>query len=300
MSCQSAFSNENLYWEFPIADTFAEAKRLEVRETSCSSLLHLMNFGSNSEYTINQYRGCSHGCVYCYAPSLIHDERNWGSFVDVKINADRVLERELAQAEKRVVFVSSASDPYQPVEARYKITRKVLQVLTKHRFPVLLLTRSPLVLRDLDLLQKLEWVRVGLSISSVSTKFYEPGVPSVEKRLDALCKLHDKGIQTWVSMAPVVPTLILTDLDRLFQSFHDAGISALTVGLLRFNGYQKSQEMFEKRSGRSAGEVMEGGREIRQNILAKAQSYGLDTSGSSLSWDPPESPQTPSLDSFDK
>jgi DNA repair photolyase len=256
-----------------------------------------MNFGSTIEYTINQYRGCTHGCVYCYAPSLIHDERSWGSYVDVKVNAHHVLDRELVSAQKHVVFVSSASDPYQPVEARYKVTKKVLEVLVKHEFPVLLLTRSPLVLRDLDLLQQLDWVRVGFSISSVSTKFYEPGVPSLEKRLESLRKLQDHGISTWVSMAPIVPSLVLTDLDWLFTRLREARVSALTLGLLRFIGYEKSREMFEERTGKSAEDVMAGGRSVYEEISDKAKNYALDTSGSSLSWSPKEK-ATPSLDSF--
>jgi DNA repair photolyase len=250
-----------------------------------------MNFGSTTEYTINQYRGCSHGCIYCYAPSLIHDDRSWGSFVDVKINAHSVLDRELCHAAKQVVFVSSASDPYQPVEARYRVTRRVLEVLVKHEFPVLLLTRSPLVLRDLDLLQSLDWVRVGFSITSVSTRFYEPGVPSVERRVAALSELHDRGIVTWVSMAPIVPTQVLGGVDSLFEKLRAAGVSTVTMGLLRFNGYEKSRQMFEERSGKLASEVMEGGSGVYEQIKAKASSAGLDTSGSPLSWKPGKNPR---------
>lgn len=148
------------------------AGKLEVRETKCATLLHKMNYRRSAEYTANMYSGCSHGCVYCYAPSLIHDEREWGTFVDVKVNADKVLDRELRDAQKQVVFLSSASDPYQPVEARYRITRRCVQVLINHDFPVIILTRSPLVLRDIDLLKKLKWVRVGFSITTVpNTRF---------------------------------------------------------------------------------------------------------------------------------
>ncbi len=271
---------------------------MEVREIRCSSLLHEMNFGSSTEYTINLYRGCTHGCVYCYAPSLIHDERRWGDYVDAKINAPSVLDGELARARKQVVFVSSASDPYQPVEARFKITRKVLKVLSKHRFPVLLLTRSPLVLRDIDILREFDWIRVGFSISTVPTKFYEPGVPSLEKRLEALAELRDFGITTWVSMAPLIPKLILTDLDSLFRSLKEVEVSSVTVGLLRFVGYEQSKQMFEERSGQSAEKLMEGGSTVRQQVISKATEYGLDTSGSSLCWSPGDDDAAPTLDNF--
>lgn len=291
-------SLETFYWEFPKANEF-DKSRIKVRETRCSSLLHSMYFGSSTEYTVNQYRGCTHGCVYCYAPSLIHDERSWGGYVDVKTNAHIVLEKELARAKKQLVFVSSASDPYQPVEARFKVTRKVLEVLAKRGFPVLLLTRSPLVMRDLDVLNSLDWLRVGFSISSVSERIYEPGVPSVEKRLEALVRLHDCGIKTWVSMAPIIPSLVLTNLDWLFQKMKDAYVSTVTMGLLRFNGYEKSQEMFEERSGKTATEVMENGPSVYKEIVAKAESFGFDTSGSCLTWKPKDNSETgPSLDDY--
>jgi DNA repair photolyase len=257
----------------------------------------MMSFGSSTEYTINQYRGCTHGCVYCYAPSLIHDERSWGSFVDVKINAPSILDKELAHAKKQVVFVSSASDPYQPVEARFKVTRKVLEVLSRHKFPVIILTRSPLVTRDMDVLRSFEWVRVGFSISSVSSKFYEPGVPTVENRVQALCRLRDCGITTWVSMAPIIPNLLVTDLDWLFPKLKDARVSAVTMGLLRFNGYEKSRQMFEERSGETVDRAMEGGTSVYREIASRAKSWGLDTSGVSLVWTG-DSSKDPSLDNF--
>jgi DNA repair photolyase len=272
------------YWESPPAIVEENTAKIAVKETKCSSLLHTMNFGSTTEYTINQYRGCSHGCVYCYAPSLIHDDRSWGAFVDVKVNAHSVLDRELDRVRKLVVFVSSASDPYQPVEAKFRITRKVLQILSNHQFPVLLLTRSPLVLRDMDVLKQLDWVRVGFSISTVPTRFYEPGVPSVDRRLQALYTLRDNGIKTWISMAPIIPSLVLTNLDWLFGRLQEAEISALGLGLLRFNGYEKSKEMFEERTGKTVPEVMSDGATVYQEISAKAKSYGLDTSGDSLAW----------------
>jgi len=258
--------------------------KIEVREITCSTLLHTMNYGRSTEYTANFYRGCTHGCVYCYAPSLIHDERRWGSYVDVKVNAASVLHRELRHAKKMVVFISSASDPYQPVEAKYKITRKALGVLLKEDFPVLLLTRSPLILRDLDLLKRFSWLRVGFSITTVPTKFYEPGVPSLETRLDTLRKLSDNGITTWVSMAPIIPQVILTDMRSLFQKIKNAGVSTVTLGTLRFIGYEESRIMFEERTGKTAREVLVDGQEVRQNLAEMARDCGLDTSGACLSW----------------
>ena len=93
------------------------------------------------------------------------------------------------------MFLSSASDPYQPAEARYRITRRALGGLVEKDFPVLVLTRSPLVLRDLDLLKKFSWVRVGFSISSFHGSRYEPGVAPVERRIETLRALRRRGDQ---------------------------------------------------------------------------------------------------------
>src|SRR6266852_4709318 len=180
-----------------------DGNKILVRETRCTTLLHRLAFGSSTGYTANFYKGCTHGCTYCYAPSLTHDERRWGSYVDVKVNAPSVLDRELGKARKDEVFLSSASDPYQPVEAKYGLTRRCLESLRRHGFPVSILTRSPLVLRDLDLLRTFAHIRVGMSITSVPDRRYEPGVPPLQRRLDTLRKLGEAGIRTWVSLAPV-------------------------------------------------------------------------------------------------
>lgn len=254
-----------------------------VREVRCASVLHEMNYRTSNEYTANFYRGCTHGCVYCYAPSLIHDERSWGSFVDAKVNAPDVLRKELFKAPKKVVFLSSASDPYQPVEARYKITRRCLKVLLDYDFPVIILTRSPLVLRDVDLLSRFSWVRVGCSISSVSTRFYEPGVVPVSTRIETLRKLHESGIVTWVSMAPIVPQLMLDDVDCLLGKLKQVGVSHVVFGMLRFIGYEESRIMFETRTNRSSELASVGEGKVYERIRKLVEKYELSNK-SFLEW----------------
>ena len=252
---------------------------LQIREVKCKTLLHDLDYGRSSEYTANFYKGCSHGCVYCYVPSLIHDERGWGTFVDVKVNAPEVLDRELRTAEPKVVFLSSASDSYQPVEARYKITRRCLEVLLKHGFPVSILTRSPLILRDLDLLKRFEWIRVGFSISTACDRRYEPGVVPVERRVECLRKLSSVGIRTWVSMAPIIPRLILTDLEALIGKLREAGVSMVMPGLLRFEWYEESRKMFEGVTGEAWTNFLEDGGPTLHRIRELIKTYGLDGSG---------------------
>jgi DNA repair photolyase len=270
--------------------------RPEVGEVHSKSLLRRMDFGRRRvEYTINLYRGCTHACVYCYAPSLVHDERSWGTFVDAKVDAPAILRRELRDAERAPVFLSSASDPYQPVEARYKLTRRCLQELHAFGFPVVVLTRSPLVLRDLDILARMEWVRVGCSISTAASREFEPGVPPLERRLETLRRLAAEGIQTWVSLAPVIPGLMTFEIDALLSKLRDARVGAVAAGLLRFQGYEASREMFEAATGMSAEEALESGQDVIARVRDAVEKAGFKSPDELFDWAPPS---TPSLDQF--
>jgi DNA repair photolyase len=255
-----------------------------------------LEYGSSTGYTANLYKGCTHGCVYCYAPSLTHDERKWGSYVDVKVNAPEVMARELRELRKDMVFLSSASDPYQPVEAKYGITRRCLEKLLSSGFPVSILTRSPLVLRDLDLLLKFGWVRVGMSITTVPVKRFEPGVPPLQRRIETLKRLARAGIRTWVSLAPVIPGLMMVDLDNLFEELSNANVRSVTFGLLRFAGYSDSEKMFVESSWMSLSEALEGQREVVAKLTDLVRQYGMAPE-TNVHWTP-EPVDSQSLDSF--
>lgn len=258
----------------PLAPVAATPSIL-VREVRCGTLLHRLECGSYGGYTANLYKGCSHGCKYCYTPSLIHDERPWGSYVDVKVNAPRLLERELRGLRKDWVFLSSASDPYQPVEARYKLTRNCLEALLWRGFPVSILTRSPLVLRDLDLLTEFPLAEVGMSITTVPVERFEPGVPPLRRRLETLRRLGDAGIRTWVSLAPVVPGIMMVDLDGLFEELSEAGVGAVSCGILGFEGYEESRVMFEAAAGMSTTEALTGRDELADRLSALVRRHGM-------------------------
>ena len=261
-------------------------QRISVRETKCSTLIHRLNYGASAGYTVNLYKGCTHGCVYCYAPSLTHDERTWGAYVDAKVNAPQVLERELRGLEKEEVFLSSASDPYQPIEARYRLTRRCLEVLRRHRFPVSILTRSPLVLRDLDILKTFSRVRVGMSITTVPVREFEPGVPPLQRRVDTLRSLSAAGMRTWVSLAPVIPGLVMVDLDRLFEDLCEAGVSWVSFGVLRFTGYEESRKMFEKATGMRTEEALAGRDELVSRLTSLVRRYGMEAKDYASGWKP--------------
>ena len=199
--------------------------------------------------------------------------------MDVKVNAPAVLERELRGMAKDEVFLSSASDPYQPVEAKYRLTRRCLEVLLRHDFPVSILTRSPLVLRDLDILKRFGWIRVGMSITTVPVRRFEPGVPPLERRINTLKKLNEAGIQTYVSLAPVIPGIVMVDLNRLFEDLADAGVKRVSYAVLRFAGYEESRKMFEDSTGMTFEEALDGRDELVARISTLVREHGMDAEG---------------------
>jgi DNA repair photolyase len=163
------------------------------------------------DYVINPYIGCEHGCQYCYARFIKkftgHNEP-WGQFVDIKTNAADLLQVEIKKKKRATVWVSGLCDPYQPLEADYKLTRKCLEILAFHRWPVVIQTRSQLVLRDMDILTRAENFEVGLSITTADDgirKIFEPNAPSIAERLDTLDELHRAGIRTYAMIAPILP-----------------------------------------------------------------------------------------------
>ncbi|HEV2226698.1 MAG TPA: radical SAM protein [Nitrososphaerales archaeon] len=280
----------------PVPDPYVDGSKILVRETRCNTLLHRLEFGSSTGYTANLYKGCTHGCAYCYAPSLTHDERKWGRYVDVKVNAPEVLERELRGLRKDQMFLSSASDPYQPIEAKYGIMRRCLEVLRRNGIPVSILTRSPLVLRDLELIRKLDWVKVGMSITTVPVRQFEPGVPPLQRRVATLKKLADAGIQTWVSLAPVIPGIMMVDLDNLFEDLSDARVSSVSFGILRFTGYEESKRMFEEAAQMSTAEALVGREDVVARLSDLVKRHGMESMDDTR-WRPDAS-AFPSLDSF--
>lgn len=163
------------------------------------------------DYCLNPYVGCAHGCKYCYATFMKrftgHTEP-WGTFVDIKVNAPEVLQRQVKRTARGYVMLSSVTDPYQPLEKEYGLTRRCLEILLKHQFPVGILTKSPLVLRDLDLIRQFDDIEVGMTITTDDDgikKIFEPETPPIAARIQALKELHDRGISTYVFIGPLLP-----------------------------------------------------------------------------------------------
>jgi DNA repair photolyase len=182
---------------------------LIVREVQAKSIL---NKSKIYDYCLNPYTGCQIACRYCYASLFMtrysgHSEP-WGEFVDVKVNAPEVLRRQLVRAKRGTVWAASVCDPYQPLEAEYRLTRRCLMELLARQFPVVVQTKSTLVVRDLDLLEKFEDIDVGFTIATEDegmARLFEPGASTVAERLSALAILHAHGVKTFVFLGPLLP-----------------------------------------------------------------------------------------------
>jgi DNA repair photolyase len=163
------------------------------------------------DYTINPYVGCQHGCTYCYARFMKrttgHTEP-WGEFVDVKINAPELLRKEIDRKTPGRVWISGVCDPYQPIEARYELTKKCLEILVQHDWPITIQTKSALVLRDIELLRKADNIEVGFTVTTGDEsirRLFEPNAPSIKERIKALNELHLAGVRTFAMIAPMLP-----------------------------------------------------------------------------------------------
>ncbi len=191
----------------------------DVQEIHCKSMLNRLDIpGFPFRWTLNPYRGCRHACRYCYArptheywgmdPGLEFEQR-----VFAKVNAPEVLRDELRRPRwmGEAIAIGTASDPYEPAEAEYGLTRRILRVLTEFKNPASLTTKGVLVRRDLDVLQELNEVadvRINFSVGSLDENVWktnESGAPSPMARLEAMQDLVENGITAGVMMAPILP-----------------------------------------------------------------------------------------------
>lgn len=183
-----------------------------IKEISSKNIIAKSNLPS-ADYVINPYVGCSHSCIYCYARFMKrftgHDEK-WGKFIDAKINAIDLIPNQSTKYIGKSVFLSSVTDPYMPIEKKYELTRGILKKLISLQPDITLLTKSDLIVRDIDLLAQFSKCKVGLTITTLDDhlrKKIEPNAPLIQRRIEALKKLKEAGIKTYVFIGPMLPSL---------------------------------------------------------------------------------------------
>ena len=214
-----------------------------------------------SRYGMNLYRGCTHNCVYCDGRAEgYYVDGEFGEDVAVKVNAIDILTRELDPKRKRVPFKrgyimvgGGVGDGYQPVEKEYQLTRKTLQLIYEHNFPVHVLTKSTLVKRDIDILKKIKKKSraiVSFSFSSMDDKIsatFEPGVPSPTERLETIALLRSEGIPCGIFLLPVIPFITDTPalIEEALSKAKEAGVAFTIFGGMTLKEGRQKNYFFE-------------------------------------------------------
>lgn len=163
------------------------------------------------DFTLNPYSGCSFGCTYCYAAFFARDadlRDEWGRWVKVKENALEKLRRMRTPLRGKTIYMSSVTDPYQPIEQRLGLVRSLLEELVRHQPRLVIQTRSDLVARDVDLLAEFDACRVNMTVTTDSEavrKVFEPWCPSLSRRLDGIRAVHEAGVESCITMTPLLP-----------------------------------------------------------------------------------------------
>jgi DNA repair photolyase len=185
-------------------------------------------------YTLNPYSGCTFGCNYCYAASFtrsVEEKDNWGYWLKVKENALQLLMRfRKKPLFDKTIYISSVTDPYQPIERDLELTRSLLKELHQYHKPrIVIQTRSQLVTRDIDLFKKFEVIQINMTVTTDSEevrKAFEPLCPSNKVRLKAIKEINDAGIHSCITMTPLLPVV---DAHAFVESLKETGVQKFVV-----------------------------------------------------------------------
>ncbi len=246
--------------------------------------------------SLNPYRGCAIGCPYCYArPSHAYlglsPGLDWETRLTAKPNAAQVLREELAKPGYRcdTIVIGVNTDAYQPIEREYKITRSILEVAVETWHPVGLISKSALIERDIDLLERLaraNLVSVSMTLVTLDhgiSRYLEPRASAPARRLLAMKRLREAGIPVHVNVAPVIPFLTDSELESILEAARDAGVDAASYTLLRLPWEVKGifrawlEERFPLKAAHVMSRVheMRGGRDNDPNFGSRMKGQGL-------------------------
>jgi DNA repair photolyase len=230
---------------------------MEVKQIQCKTALSSSSLPGLS-YSLNPYRGCQHHCVYCYAPNVLRiNQDQWDTTIEVKTNIPIVLGKEIKTKKRGVVGISTVTDPYQPLEQKYLLTRYCLEQLLKVDFPIHIQTKSTLVTRDIDLISRFSESQVMMSIATVhdeQRKLLEPYSSPIQERLQTLRTYADAGVKTSVFFGPLYPTTSLEEIPLILDTFRESGATEIWIDMLRLKpgiweniqkGLQENQEVFQ-------------------------------------------------------
>jgi DNA repair photolyase len=228
---------------------------MRVIETEAKSIMVASKL-PDADFVLNPYTGCAFGCSYCYASFMGkyagEPVEAWGEYVYVKINAVELarqeVESKLSAKGDATLLLSSVTDPYQGVESKYRITRGILEVLADARWPgtVGILTKSPLVTRDIDVISRLPRPSVGMTVTTTDdeiSRWLEVRAPKATARLRALRQLSDAGLPTYAFVGPLLPHFRWQPelLDSLFREIAEAGVRDIYVEHINLKAYIRSR-----------------------------------------------------------
>lgn len=232
---------------------------MELKEIQAKTIISKCGI-SGIDYVINPYVGCRFGCTYCYASFMGRfvgkTVQDWGDYVYVKVNAPELIKKELQKMKQhgngQELFMSSVTDPYQAAEVRYTLTRQCLEQLAQlpYEGTVSILTKSPLVLRDIDVFKKMRHIVVGMTVTSASdgiSRYFEKYAPLVTDRFTALEKLNKNNIRTYAFIGPLLPHFVAQtdELEKVFQRLSQIGTNHIFVEHLNLSSYIKTRLLKE-------------------------------------------------------
>lgn len=230
------------------------------------------------KYDLNIYRGCEHACMYCfalYSHKYLESSDFFGQ-IYVKTNILERLEKELkSKSWKRdIINIGGVTDSYQPIEKDYELMPKIIELMIKYKTPVIISTKSDLILRDFDLLKELSehvYVNVASTIITMNedlSKIIEPGAKSPEKRIKMLKKFKSTNVNTGIHTMPIIPTLTdsKNDLEEIFKASKDAEVDYIITGILNLKG--STREVFFKFLSENYPEKLKKVQEIYKSAFA--------------------------------
>jgi len=214
---------------------------LKIAEVECKNALVKSGI-EGMDYALNPYTGCQHACVYCYAEFMkkyTNHSEPWGEFVGVKINiADRLRQR-IKRTKPGTIMMGTVTDAYQPLEEKFHLTRQCLEILADSDFPIFIQSKSDLILRDIDIFKKIKEKEIGLTITCPDPKIekiFEPNASDLENRFEALAKLKESGIPTFVFFGPILPYFSDDEksLKLIFERLQKIGIKKIYLDKMNY------------------------------------------------------------------